>query len=431
LAWCAVARAEGDERPARPIVAFRMHGDTKTQDTTALYLSHRDLGDVIGPSDIPALEGAFVSSELFERVKVTLEDAPGGYVVVVDVSDKHSWVIAPTVFALPGRSSLGVGFAENNFRGLNQKLLFYGQLGDRESLLFLTYLIPQMRGTPLSARFDIFLYDRVSQEYANPTDNARDASVVRETTVRYLGGGFLLGWRFAWWLNADLRLRGARVDYTKTIDPRDPTAYQRPTDRNGDDFSSQARITLDARHYRFGVSWGWYAQIMGDTSVPGLDDYDYSSLVWRLYKSWRILEQHQLELRTTGGIGRNLPFHEELTLGSAVDLRGYESDRFRGDTRLMARAEYSVPLAKWRMFAFRGLGFFDSGFIGLYHAREESDRVYLPNQRDGLHYVRTDVGGGIRLYVKSVVLPLLGLDVGYGLEAHSTQLYFELGLTDF
>jgi len=29
------------------------------------------------------------------------------------------------------------------------------------------------------------------------------------------------------------------------------------------------------------------------------------------------------------------------------------------------------------------------------------------------------------------VLPLLGFDVGYGLEAHSTEVYFELGITDF
>jgi hypothetical protein len=29
------------------------------------------------------------------------------------------------------------------------------------------------------------------------------------------------------------------------------------------------------------------------------------------------------------------------------------------------------------------------------------------------------------------VLPLLGLDVGYGIEGKSPELYFEVGLTDF
>ena len=35
------------------------------------------------------------------------------------------------------------------------------------------------------------------------------------------------------------------------------------------------------------------------------------------------------------------------------------------------------------------------------------------------------------MYVNSVVLPLLGFDVGYGIEGHSPEVYFELGLTDF
>ena len=45
--------------------------------------------------------------------------------------------------------------------------------------------------------------------------------------------------------------------------------------------------------------------------------------------------------------------------------------------------------------------------------------------------MRNDVGVGLRIYVKAVVLPLLGLDFGYGLEGHSPELYFEVGLTDF
>ena len=32
---------------------------------------------------------------------------------------------------------------------------------------------------------------------------------------------------------------------------------------------------------------------------------------------------------------------------------------------------------------------------------------------------------------KNVVLPLVGLDFGYGIEGHSPEVYFEVGLTDF
>lgn len=414
----------------RPIVGFRIRGKTKTRDRIAPYLAHRDKGELVSAADLPEIEQAFVSSELFEKVTITLEEAPGGYLVVATVVDKHSWIIAPTVFALPGRKSFGAGFAENNLFGLNQKLLLYGQYGDRDSLFFGTYLVPQVRGTPLTLRTDIYLFQRSVQEYANPPGDPTDASVARESTTTFLGGGFLLGWRFAWWCNFDLRLRGAKVRISDAFDPAMPDVPVTLPEKDGWDVSSQARLTLDGRHYRFGVSWGGYFQVLGDTTIPGLDDYDYSSVSARAYYAWRLFTEHQLELRATGGIARHLPFHEELTLGSVVDLRGYATDRFRGDTRGMFRVEYSVPVVKWRFFAFRALGFWDTGYMAFRNPRESS-RDYLPNQREGISYWRNDVGAGIRLYVKAIVLPLLGLDIGYGIEARSPEVSFQLGLTDF
>ena len=93
--------------------------------------------------------------------------------------------------------------------------------------------------------------------------------------------------------------------------------------------------------------------------------------------------------------------------------------------------QYSVPIAKWKIFAFRALAFYDSGYVA-FHFRDPSGmRKYLPTESDGAHWFRNDVGGGIRIYVSNVVLPLLGLDFGYGLEGHSPEIYFEIGLTDF
>ena len=418
----------------KPIVGFRIRGDTKTSDRIAPYLARVSLGDMISSANIPELEQAFISSELFKSAKVTLENAPGGYLVVATVVDKHSWIIAPTVFALPGKKSFGFGFAENNLFGMNQKLLLYAQYGDRDSLFFGTYLVPQLRGTPLTLRFDLYAFQRVIQEYDNPTDDARDATVLRESTGEYLGTGLLLGWRLAWWLNADLRLRGGRVRFSNAFDPADPETPVPLPEHDGWDVSIQGRITLDARSYRFGVSWGPYLQLIGDTTIPGLDDYDYSMVLARAYYSWRLFSEHQLELRATGGLGRALPFHNDMTLGSVVDLRGYATDRFRGDTRGMFRTEYSVPIAKWRFFAFRAIAFWDTGYVGFHRRRDDDrygERAFLPNQRNGVGYWRNDVGGGIRVYVKAIVLPLLGLDIGYGIEARTPEVYFQLGLTDF
>ncbi|HEY5950892.1 MAG TPA: BamA/TamA family outer membrane protein, partial [Kofleriaceae bacterium] len=241
-----------------------------------------------------------------------------------------------------------------------------------------------------------------------------------------------------WWLIGDVRLKPGYSQFS------DFSGVPTHPEKDGWDNSVQSRLTLDHRQHRYGVTWGPYVQLITDISVPGLDDYNYQVAAMRAYYSWRFFpeaahasgffdrlgREHQLEFRTSLGIARHLPLHEELTLGGVVDLRGYPVDMFRGDRRAAGRAEYSMQLAKWWMFSFRAIGFYDAGYVG-YHWRDPSHRDYLPTQSDGAHWIRTDVGGGVRIYVGNVVLPLLGLDYAYGLEGKRHEVYFEVGLTDF
>lgn len=414
----------------RPIVGFAVRGDSKVQPRTVGYLAHVALGDPVDAGDIPRLEQALLSSELFTSVKVSLEPAPGdpspGAIVVITADDKHSWIAAPTAFALPGNLAFGIGFAENNFRGLDQKILLYGQIGTRTSLFFGTFLDPAYHGGKLTWRTDLYLFRRNIDEYVNSPAMPTSTALERSTTATYLGGGALLGWNFLWWLSADLRLRGAYVYFRE---PRDADGHPLAQAPQHDDWdvTLQAHVTLDHRHHRRGVSWGPYAQLTLEPTIPGIG-YQYQFATLRAYHSWRLFEEHEFELRTSFGAGRQLPLHEDFTLGGTGDLRGYDVDQFRGDTRAVFRAEYSVPLFKWRFLAFRALGFYDTGYIGYFHRR--ADRTYLPNQL-GDGYVRNDVGAGFRIYLNNIVLPLLGFDVGYGIEGRSPEIYFEVGLTDF
>jgi outer membrane protein insertion porin family len=434
----ATPRAESVPAPAAlpdaatfPIVGFEVRGDTKVRPRTIGYLAHVAIGDRVGPGDVAALQQALLSSELFTQVQVELRPAPGdpspGVIIAVTADDKHSWIVAPTAFALPGNLAFGAGFAENDFRGLDQKFLIYGQLGTRNSLLFGTFLDPSYHGTQLTWRTDLYLFRRSIDEYTNPPDDTRSFAIERRTTATYLGGGALIGWKFLWWLMADLRLRGAYVYFR---DPQDAAGQPiaRLPENNGWDVTLQAHLTLDNRLHRYGVTWGSFVELDLEPSIPGLDSYGYQLMLLRAYQSWRLFGEHELELRGHFDAGRHLPLHEDLTLGGTSDLRGYDVDQFRGDVRAVARAEYSVPLFKWRIFAFRALGFYDTGYVGFHSFR--ADRDYLLNQRT-TSYVRNDVGAGFRIYVNNVVLPLLGLDLGYGIEGHSPEISFEVGLTDF
>jgi outer membrane protein assembly factor BamA len=415
--------------PTKPIVGFKPRGHTKVTETTLERLSHFHVGDPISTDNIAELEAAFLTSELFKTVKVTLEDTPGGVLVIATLDDKMSWIAAPTVYDAPSTWSVGLGYAENDLLGQNKKMLLYGQLGNKSNLFFGTFLDPQVNGTPLQLRFDIYTYKQIRTEYLNPTTDPRSFAIARETAEIFLDAGLLVGWTFRWWLVGDFRLRGAYVAFREThADDAARTPLPAP-EVDGWDITGQARMTADYRHHLFGVTWGPYAQVVAESSV--LDTYHYQDLLMRAYYSWRLFSEHQLELRANFNVGRHLPFHEELSNGGESDLRGYAVDQFRGDLQAVGRAEYSVPITKWKFFAFRALGFFDSGYIG-YHFRDLSGkRDYLPTESNGAHWFRNDVGVGFRVYVKAVVLPLLGVDLGYGIEGHSPELYFELGLTDF
>jgi outer membrane protein assembly factor BamA len=417
------------DAPPRPIVGFEVRGESKVQPRTIGYLAHVAVGDLVGPGDVAAIQQALLSSELFTTVSVQLQPAPGdpspGAIVVVTADDKHSWIVAPTAFALPGNLAFGVGYAENDFRGLDQKILLYGQIGTYTSLFFGTFLDPSYHGTKLTWRTDIYCFRRNIDEYGNPRSDPTSFAIDRTTTATYLGGGALIGWNFLWWLAGDLRLRGAYVYFRDTKDAAgQPVATT--AEKDGWDVTLQAHLTLDHRYHRYGVTWGTYAQLDLEPTIPGIG-YDYQLMMLRAYQSWRLFDEHELELRGHFNAGRHLPLHEDFSLGGVSDLRGYDVDQFRGDVRAVFRVEYSIPLFKWRFFAFRALGFYDTGYVGFHFPRA---RDYLPNQL-GPGYVRNDVGAGFRVYLNNIVLPLLGFDLGYGIEGHSPEIYFEVGLTDF
>ncbi len=422
---CSTARA--DDTAPRPIVGFRVVGKSKVTDETLGYLAHVRLGDLVSTADIAQLRTALISSELFESAVVTLESTSDGVVVVATVEDKLSWIAAPTVFVLPNNRAFGVGYAQNDLGGRDQKLLLYGQLGTQQSILLATFLDPAVHGSRLTYRLDLYLERRQIDEYANPADDARNFDITRSTTQTFLDAGALIGWNFRWWAVLDLRLRGAYVYFR---DPHDASgAPVTVPEKDGWDVTAQTHLTLDHRTHNFGVTTGAYVQGTLEQSIPGLDSYGYSFALLRAYYSWELFCGHELEVRGMASAGYHLPLHEELALGGVQDLRGYPTDQFRGDVNTLLRAEYSVPIAKWWIFAFRGLTFYDSGYSG-FHFRRPSDRDYLPSQL-GPGVYRDDVGVGVRVYVKAVVLPLLGLDLGYGIEGHSPEVYFELGLTDF
>ena len=143
-------------------------------------------------------------------------------------------------------------------------------------------------------------------------------------------------------------------------------------------------------------------------------------------------------------------------LDRVVELAGfYATNRYRatfarfGVTRdLVFNGEFQILVGgpKWldannprlacfrKYFGVRGLGFFDSGYTTFVSADSNTERNYLPDaeswRNSKLAPFKNSVGVGTRLYMQQIVLPLLGVDFGYGLEARDFQVYLAIGLTD-
>ncbi len=439
MAMAAVLWA-GDAAAER-IVDIRVDGNTKTTDDTVRLIANIDKGDNLTPDRAEQVRQDLVTSGLFKEVQVYWEPAPGGTRLVIVARDKHSWVIAPAAYNQPTNKGVGAGFGENNLFGENKKLLLYGQVATGDTFLIAAYVDPSIAGTRLRWQGDLFLkYGRVI-EYASPTKWWReDPRPLRVSRLTYLNAGLRLGTELWKGVTLDARLRGASVGYSKlelsegaTLDDLEPGATSVPAPgAEGMDISGELMLGVDTRANWYGISRGYRFVATFEHALPGLgSDFEYWYTGVQLQRAIRFLERHNLVLKSSIGYGKDLPFQQEYTAGG-TSQRGWKNNQFRGDLRVTGNVEYSVPLFTVKGLAVRGLGFWDSSYITFKDPDDGTGvRDYLPGaDARGLAPLRNSVGLGTRLYLRQIVLPLLGLDFGYGLERGDYEIYLAIGLTD-
>ncbi len=430
-----VARAGDREEAADPaptVVAIEIHGNRKTTDGTVRLIGGITIGEKLGPGRLEKIRANLVSSELFEEVAIVTAPVAGGVILAITVEEKWSWIVAPTFYIQPTNIAGGVGFLESNLFGLDKKLLVYGELGKIDKFLLGIYLDPSIHGSHYYFRLDTYLRTVRVTEYVGKAGYLDDPQPTRITTEEYLNAGVMFGRNLRRGLGVDLRIRGARVRFSdaQTFDPGHP-ATQAPED-DGWDLSAELRLIRDHRANWYGTTNGSMVSVIIAHSLPGAT-YAYSDNVVKVMNGVRLPFNHNLVTRGFVGVGYHLPFQQEYPTGGENDLRGYRSSEFRGDLDFELENDYSVPLFRLGSLSFRGLGFWDTTYDTLTHAQTDgnTERHYLPGQvASKLSQWRNGVGLGFRVYFRSVVAPLLGVDVGYGIEGDELHVYFAIGLTD-
>jgi outer membrane protein insertion porin family len=431
--WASPASAE---RVAEIVV----EENTKTTDETVILIADLEVGDDWSGDVAERVKQDMVSSGLFKHVDVWWEQVKGGLRIHLVARDKHSWVVAPAFYNQPTNKGGGAGFGENNLFGENKKLLLYLQVATGDSFLVGAYVDPSIAGTRFHWQYDLFLKSGRVIEYASPTEWRDDPKAVRESRLNYLNQGVRVGMSLWRTLSLDVRLRGAWVSYSwhklaEGAVPEDVTGDPAVTDipapgDEGWDVSTEATLGIDTRANWYGLSEGYRFSLSYERALPDLgSDFDYRYTTLRLERHIRFLERHNFILKGSAGYGEDMPFHQEYQAGG-TSMRGWKNSQFRGDLRFTGNVEYSVPVVTISGVALRGVAFWDSAYTTFLDTESEV-RNYLPDaEARGLEPLKNSVGAGARLYMRQIVLPLLGIDVGYGLERNDYEIYLAIGLTD-
>lgn len=422
---------------------IRVVENKKTTTETVVLISELEVGDDWQPDRADEVKRNLESSGLFRDIDVFTEPVLGGVRVTIIARDKHSWVIAPTFYWQPTQKGAGIGFGENNLFGENEKLLLYAQLTTGDSFFIGAFVDPSIAGTPLHWQYDVYLKSGRVFEYAPPSAYRFDPRPVRKSRLNYLNTGTKLGVNL-WKLSLDGRLRAARVSYgdvevtdvaTIADVTGDPSSVDVPSPGTaGWDVSTEVALTFDSRANYRGISTGDRYKLSLEKSLPQAgSDFEYWFASLRVERARKFLSRHNLIARTAFSYGRDLPFQQEFSSGGPSQ-RGWKGGQFRGNLQWTANVEYSFPVFSFQGLGglgLRALGFWDSSYTTFTKATDTAFRDYLPNAaQHGLAPLKNSVGVGTRLYLRDVVLPLLGLDFGYGVERGDYEMYIAIGLTD-
>jgi outer membrane protein insertion porin family len=451
LAWVA-------PRPAlavgEPITDVRVLDNQRTEETTVRSIAGVVIGDTLEADTLDVVRERLNTTGLFADVNVWWEPNGSGVRVNISVKDKFPWAPLPTASYSSNNKSIGLIFVHGNLFGRGKQLVLGGRLATIDSGLTVAYRDPSLFGTWMYWQLQGILQRQVIPEYDNYGPGATLASPIEFRETKLFSYGFEPAFGIAWLRRVRTQVAWHLEKFSYfgpgSDDPVTGAQLVQAT-QPGTIGVGRAGLSFDFRAREFAVMTGQALSGSLDYASPAFgSDFTY----WRAGASWeqgiKFFKSHNFIYSAGATAGHNLPFWSENTAGGP-NLRGYLNQQFRGDTQLWGKAEYHFPLFSIGSLDFRALGFYDVAAIWFrdvptepvitdpnnpnltYTQRGTPDgRTFplAPGANSGFSWsqsVHNDVGAGLRFFLRSVAVPLIGFDAGYGLEAHSWQFILVIG----
>ena len=427
------------------ITDIRVLGNQRTEESTIRSIAGISIGNTVETDTMDMIRERLNTAGLFADVNVWWEPHGSGVRINISVTDKFPWAPVPTVSLSANNKAAGLLFVHGNLFGRGKQLLLGGRIATITSGAALAYRDPSFLGTWIFWQVTGSVEREIIPEFDNSMSLAKPTPI-RET--RLLSFAFEPTIGIAWfrrirtqvaWHIEQIRLDDGSMLPGTTMPLLNATAP-------GVQGFGRASLSFDFRAREFAVMRGGALSGAIDYASPSFgSDFRY----WRVGASWehgiKILKRHNFIYFANANAGHNLPFFAEATAGGS-NLRGYLFQQFRGDTQLAGKAEYHFPLFSIGSLDFRALGFYDVSAVwfrenpmtttvtdgtNTYNQRNTFDlRTFPTAVPTGFSFkesIHNAVGGGLRFFLRSVAVPLVGFDAGYGIEARNWRFLLIVG----
>lgn len=390
------------------IANIRFEGNERTRESLMRRELYFKEGDKLDIASIEKSVQGLRDLALFKQVGYHIDRHEAGAEgespdvdVVISVDEKIYTLIVPRIRAQDNQTRIGINARLDNLFGLDHSLRFVTERkgtveGVDEYRQRLSYSYPNINGS----RFSMSLQAVDENTVTEQIDNSLQNSINQSFNIAIHK-----------WLNPEQKRVGryisAGVNHVVRTHETLDGIYLDETLANSLSFEYGYRKVHELDNVRDGRHYGYIGE--WSDSIFGSDaEFLKSLLFYRGYYRIDSRPGDNLNVQLQLGYSDNdILGDEAFTLDFSHDLRGYDRDRFTGNSMMLLNLEYVTPSSFSHNF--RYVGFVDIGNT------YDTEKTFQP---EGLNY---GVGVGFRWKIPSLVKVDLRVDVGYGLADDNLQ----------